>query len=138
MRPKLLNADEFYIKKFLLSSILHIYIKNTVWARCLLYNRFFYLWCCGLLHGNISANWSADVFVAVKTLAIVSIDNHRGWPYLDARLDLLNVVGSKPLMRAKALHVILFLRAKFSIAFHKSSCVNILFSICFMFLLSVI
>ena len=61
--------------------------------------------------------------VASKIFAILFVDGQRGWPYLDQRLLLLNVVGSKPLRFARQEQDILREYAKLSIAPHTSLCV---------------
>lgn len=43
--------------------------------------------------------------VALKIFAMLPVDGQRGCPYLEYRLDLLNVVGSKPLYFARPEHV---------------------------------
>ena len=74
------------------------------------------------------ANSVNVVCVTPSTLAIVSMDSHRGWPYFDARFERLNVVGSRPAARAIPLQLKWFVRASLSIAFHNCSFVNIVFS----------
>ena len=61
--------------------------------------------------------------VASKIFAMLFVDGQRGWPYLDQRLLLLNVVGSKPLRFARQEQDILCEYAKLSIAPHISLCV---------------
>ena len=61
--------------------------------------------------------------VAARIFAILPVDGHRGWPYLDQRLLLLNIVGSKPLRRARPEHDILCSLANRSIAYQTSLCV---------------
>ena len=56
-------------------------------------------------------------------LEILFVDGHRGWPSLDHRLLLLNVVGSNPLHFANPEHDIPCSVAKRSIARQTSSCV---------------
>ena len=64
-----------------------------------------------------------DAPVADNIFAILFVDGQRGWPYLDQRLLLLNVVASNPESLAKPEQDILCLTAKLSIACHISWCV---------------
>ena len=48
----------------------------------------------------LKKSWGAAC-VAFSIFEIVSVDGHRGWPNTEARLLLLNVVGSNPLRLAK-------------------------------------
>ena len=48
----------------------------------------------------LKKSWG-DEFVALNIFEIVSVDGQRGCPNTDARLLLLNVVGSKPLCFAR-------------------------------------
>ena len=61
-----------------------------------------------------------DAPVASRIFAMLLVDGHRGWPYLDQRLLLLNVVGSKPLRLANPEQDILCSRANVSMASHTS------------------
>lgn len=61
--------------------------------------------------------------VASRIFAILFVGGQRGRPYLDQRLLLLNVVGSKPLRFARQEQDILHEYAKLSIAPHTSLCV---------------
>ena len=70
----------------------------------------------------------SDAPVDANIFEILLVDGQRGWPALDQRLLLLNVVGSKPLHFASPEQDILCSRAKLSIARQTSSCVIVLIS----------
>jgi len=59
--------------------------------------------------------------VAFRILDMLWVDGQRGCPYCENRLDLLKVVGSKPLNLASPEQVMFSHFAKLSIAFHTLS-----------------
>lgn len=76
----------------------------------------------GVLSTNFVKSW-IDAPVEDKILEMLLVDGQRGWPSLVQRLLRLNVVGSKPLHRARPLHDMPCAVAKFSMARQISSCV---------------
>ena len=81
---------------------------------------------CGSM--NLVKSWILAP-VDDKILEILFVDGQRGWPSLDQRLLLLNVVGSSPLHFAKPEQDIPCSVAKRSIACQTSSCVMISLSL---------
>ena len=69
---------------------------------------------------NICANSAAETFVVIKILASVSVLIQRGWPYLVMRLLGLNVVESKPHLRARLEQLISLFLAMWFIAAHSA------------------
>ena len=73
--------------------------------------------------------------VACNILAMLLVDGQRGCPYLELRLLLLNVVGSRPLNLARPEQDIFLEVANLSIAVHTSLCVilnSFVLSVCFL------
>ena len=105
------NIDKFINKNTAIDAVFFIVFFLSQRSGC---------WAAGAKYLIKSFN---DAPVASRIFAMLLVDGHRGWPYLDQRLLLLNVVGSSPLHFAKPEHDIPCSVAKRSMARQTSSCV---------------